>query len=286
MTRLLDPSLRPVFGRLIGALGVRTLKSQVAHELTIPAQSRFVVPVELGEVEAFAHKLLYGQAMAALELDADGNAPSASWRPDPAVMKTFLRRLRHLCCRPTSGLVAGPTGGTAEQRQKFRTLDDVLDDMTADNLAELHSEQRARAASLVRRANLQSYDAEFCTRFEHALVILDEADELVSSLEVELADEIARVRSAAGTDGDGDAAGSGDEEEEDAKPESSEQKKRRLTREAASKKLSTLSNRMRDIQSLAHSIAFIRGTVRFNMGKVRQTIMPTLRRLSRRVARR
>jgi len=271
MTRLLDPSLRSVFGRLIGVLGVRTLKSQVAHELTIPAQSRFVVPVELGEVEAFAHKLLYGQAMAALELDADGNAPSASWRPDPAVMKTFLRRLRHLCCRPTSGLVAGPTGGTAEQRQKFRTLDDVLDDMTADNLAELHSEQRARAASLVRRANLQSYDAEFCTRFEHALVILDEADELVSSLEVELADEIARVRSAAGTDGDhGDAAGSGDEDEEDdAKPESSEQKKRRLTREAASKKLSTLSNRMRDIQSLAHSIAFIRGNVRFNMGKVR-----------------
>ena len=278
MTRLLDPSLRPVFGRLIGALGVRTLKSQVAHELTIPPQSRFVVPVELGEVEAFAHKLLYGQAMAALELDADGNAPDASWRPDAGVMKTFLRRLRHLCCRPTSGLV-GPTGGTAEQRQKFRTLDDVLDDMTSDNLAELHSEQRARAASLVRRANLQvrsrsaralltpqSYDAEFCTRFEHALIILDEADELVSSLEVELADEIARVRSAAGTP-EAEDAESGDEE--DVKPETSEQKKRRLTREAASKKLGTLSNRMRDIQSLAHSIAFIRGNVRFNMGKVR-----------------
>lgn len=109
----------------------------------------------------------YEQALRALELDpVTGQAPSADWRPDPAVMKNFLRQLRRLICQPTAGLGPRDQGGKNKKDNAPRTLEDVLDDMVETNASELFTEQRAQAASLVHRANLQSYDAEDCLRFE------------------------------------------------------------------------------------------------------------------------
>ena len=42
-----DQSSYPV----LGTIGARTLKAQVDHELVIPEQDRFVVPVDFGAVE-------------------------------------------------------------------------------------------------------------------------------------------------------------------------------------------------------------------------------------------
>ena len=102
------------------------------------------------------------------ELDLDpvtGEAPDLDWRPDPTIMKRWLRQLRRLICQPTANL----TGRDQPKRNKeaaFKTLEDVLDAMVETNQSELFTEQRAQAAALVRQANLRSYDAEDCLRFE------------------------------------------------------------------------------------------------------------------------
>lgn len=43
----------PTFVRVCEQLGARTLKAHVEHELVIPDQRRFVVPVEFGAVEKY-----------------------------------------------------------------------------------------------------------------------------------------------------------------------------------------------------------------------------------------
>lgn len=49
--RLLDPSLASVFTRLIANIGIRTTKEQIAHELEIPGQRRYIVPVNFSALE-------------------------------------------------------------------------------------------------------------------------------------------------------------------------------------------------------------------------------------------
>ena len=49
--RLLTPQFAPQFAELFRRVSIRTLKSAVKDELTIPEQTRFLVPVALGPVE-------------------------------------------------------------------------------------------------------------------------------------------------------------------------------------------------------------------------------------------
>lgn len=41
----------PTFQRLWKSVAERTLKTDVEHELVLPSQKRFVVPVEFGKIE-------------------------------------------------------------------------------------------------------------------------------------------------------------------------------------------------------------------------------------------
>lgn len=97
---------RPLFERVLGELGERTTKSEVKNELTIPAQTRFLVPVEFEAVEKYFYD---GQYMAALEelgfdlqtgapiekVDADG--VEIPWVADKQVMVSHP-----LYCRSSS----------------------------------------------------------------------------------------------------------------------------------------------------------------------------------------
>jgi hypothetical protein len=49
LQRLLEETAS--FKRLFGEIGARTLKSQITHEMTLPDQVRYIVPVELTAIE-------------------------------------------------------------------------------------------------------------------------------------------------------------------------------------------------------------------------------------------
>jgi E3 ubiquitin-protein ligase SHPRH len=133
-------SLREVF--IQAQCGCRTSKSSVEHELAIPKQTRFLVPVELGRVEKHAsifacldtsrsfHIQVYDQSLeeALLELgfDARGVAAVEGWQVDSSLLRTWLRKLRGFCTHPQVGQLQN-------QRDKLnaygvlKTIGEVLD---------------------------------------------------------------------------------------------------------------------------------------------------------------
>lgn len=87
---------KQAFIKLCQDFGVRTLKSQVGHELFIPTQERFVVPVTFSAVEQYYYDRSYDNALRSIGLDEDGTPTGmvfdkeANWDPDAGVMVSLL----------------------------------------------------------------------------------------------------------------------------------------------------------------------------------------------------
>lgn len=206
LARLVSPGGVAAFVDLFSRIGIRTLKADVNHELTIPPQSRYIVPLDFGPVEDFAYKQRYAEAMVDLGLTVDGKAPSADWRPDAIKMvrcackslarlrgqltlhakRFWLGRLRQLCCNQAVNTGPGPT--------KLQTLSDVLDAMREANLTSLEIDQRARCAAIVRRGHLTLYDHETCGNIESAIEVFDGAIELLRPLSESIRTQIRAMR--------------------------------------------------------------------------------------------
>lgn len=100
------------------------MKEAVKDELTIPPQTRYLVPIELGRVERHVRILIivcsvldakipqqvYDQTLDAalldLGLDARGVAATENWEVDVPKLRYWLRRLRGLCTHPQVGQLA------------------------------------------------------------------------------------------------------------------------------------------------------------------------------------
>lgn len=83
---LISPDGALAFVKLISSIGIRTTKSQVAHELALPQQKRYIVPVEFAPVELFNYQQRYKDAVTALKAGLDINAVTENWRLDPPTM--------------------------------------------------------------------------------------------------------------------------------------------------------------------------------------------------------
>lgn len=95
------------------------MKSAVQAELTIPRQTRYLLPIELGRIERhvsitlsmFSVELMrlqvydhnFEQALLELGLDARGVAVSENWEVDTTVLRSWLRKLRGICTHPQVG---------------------------------------------------------------------------------------------------------------------------------------------------------------------------------------
>lgn len=95
------------------------MKSTVQAELTIPRQTRYLLPIELGRIErhvsvsssmlaaALTRLQVYDhnfeQALLELGLDARGVAVSENWEVDTTVLRSWLRKLRGICTHPQVG---------------------------------------------------------------------------------------------------------------------------------------------------------------------------------------
>ncbi|EJD53059.1 hypothetical protein AURDEDRAFT_180640 [Auricularia subglabra TFB-10046 SS5] len=150
--RLLLPGFAEEFAALFSSLTVRTLKSQVKNELTIPPQSRVLVPVSLGRVERHVYGGTLDASLQALGIGLEGARLDTPI--DATILRNALKSLRGLCTHPQVGqLQRADKGGNV-----LRSIGEVLERMTDQNWKDWMEHRKERIAARTRHAQLLRRD--------------------------------------------------------------------------------------------------------------------------------
>lgn len=144
--RLQQPSMRSAFEGLFRSLAVRTTKKEVSGEFNLPHQSRYVVPIELSEIELHYYNDTLERARERLHLPANfREARPDDWVLDRSMFQTVLRSLRQICTHIQVGQMQSGTGRGDQRLRLGRTLmtmSEALEKMRDDHLQETSSEAR------------------------------------------------------------------------------------------------------------------------------------------------
>ncbi|KAI0060074.1 hypothetical protein BV25DRAFT_1956450 [Artomyces pyxidatus] len=183
--RLMEPQLAGDFAALVQHYTIRTTKAAVSDELTIPQQSRYLVPIELGPVERHVYDHYLEKALLELGLDARGVAASENWTIDTGLLRTWLRKLRQLCTHPQVGQLL-KQGEKTRKPGGLKTMAEVLQGMRDQNWRNLMEDRRSKVNELAATAQMMQHDQTIESRHKKALDILlqaeKEADQLINDL--------------------------------------------------------------------------------------------------------
>ncbi|KAF9023793.1 hypothetical protein BDZ89DRAFT_1069602 [Hymenopellis radicata] len=114
---------------------IRTMKSTLKDELTIPQQMRFLVPVGIGRVERHVYDQALEAVLLELGLDARGVAATSGWEVDAGVLRACIRRLRV---------------GQLQRNDRFykpgalKTMEEVLQGMQDQNWRSVMDDQKSK----------------------------------------------------------------------------------------------------------------------------------------------
>jgi len=103
----------------------RTTKASVKEELTIPQQTRYLVPIELGRIEQHVYDQNLESVLLELGLDARGVAATENWEVDGGLLRASIRKLRGICTHPQVGQLQ--RRGDVVKRGALKTMDAVLE---------------------------------------------------------------------------------------------------------------------------------------------------------------
>ncbi|TFK32939.1 SNF2 family N-terminal domain-containing protein [Crucibulum laeve] len=169
--RLMKPTFAGDFAQFFQKYAIRTMKKSVKDELTIPLQTRFLVPIELGKVERHVYDQTLEVILLDLGLDARGVAASSGWQVDGALLRSSLRRLRGICTHPQVGQLQH-RGDNLYKPGALKTMDAVLETMRDQNWRNVMEDWKAKIQSLIRYAQLQQHERNNLSRYENALETL------------------------------------------------------------------------------------------------------------------
>ncbi|KAF8439971.1 SNF2 family N-terminal domain-containing protein [Boletus edulis BED1] len=183
--RLLQSKFKDLFVTMFQKYSVRTLKSAVKGELTIPQQQRYLVGIELGRVERHVYDQALEEALAELGLDARGVAAYGGWQADASVLRNVLRRLRGICTHPQVGQLP-KQGDKLNKTGALKSMADVLESMKDQNWKNTTEDRRAKVLALTRLAQLQQHRSDDLDRYqralEHLLTAETEANQLIDDI--------------------------------------------------------------------------------------------------------
>jgi E3 ubiquitin-protein ligase SHPRH len=139
--RLQQPSMRLAFEGLFRAISVRTTKKEVTSELHIPRQTRYVVPIDLSEIELHYYNDTLDRQRERLR-PRDGVI-------DKALIRACLLDLRQICTHIQVGQMQ-ERGARAEQRlhlgRELMTMADALEKMRDDHSQDFLIESRLQVS--------------------------------------------------------------------------------------------------------------------------------------------
>ncbi|ODO03141.1 hypothetical protein I350_05986 [Cryptococcus amylolentus CBS 6273] len=195
--RILQPSFRPAFEGLFQSLAIRTTKKEVSGEFDLPHQSRFIVPIELSEIEMHYYTDTLERARERLHLPADpSEARPQDWVLDRAVFLQVFRTLRQICTHIQVGQMQAGGGQASRGDQRRRlgrtlmTMKEALEKMREDHEQETLVEARQQMRMIIRQAQLIILDEQNDLRHLQALALYDRVrhsiDRYMESVQQEL----------------------------------------------------------------------------------------------------
>lgn len=155
--RILSAAWAPYVGRVLYDVGIRHTKAQVAPEMVLPLQTRYLVPVDFTHVETAFYRDVWHASLAALGLDADGAPRHDTWELDTSVLRAQLQRLRQACTHPNvalrGGHLLGSDAGTSVSIN-LRSIEQVLAQMIEATKQDLGAHKHALTSSRIYRASI------------------------------------------------------------------------------------------------------------------------------------
>ncbi|KAG1750477.1 SNF2 family N-terminal domain-containing protein [Suillus paluster] len=189
--RLMKHAFKKQFADLFQRYAIRTLKSAVNDELTIPQQRRYLVSIELGRVERHVYDQNLEAALVELGLDARGVAASEGWQIDATLLRNVLRKLRGICTHPQVGQLQRP-GDKLVKPGALKSIGDVLEAMRDQNWRNFMDDRKAKVQTLVRFAQLQQHNEQNLDRYQRAVDYLitaeREANEIIHDIKITMAE--------------------------------------------------------------------------------------------------
>lgn len=280
--RLLKPGYSSQLVQLFLRYAIRTMKASVKDELTIPKQTRYLVPIELGRVERHVYDQNFEKALLELGLDARGVAVTENWQVDTANLRSWLRRLRGFCTHPQVGQLQNQ-GDKLHKPGVLKTIGEVLESMKEQNWRNLMEDRRTKVQLMTSTAQLYQRHDEHPTRYQVALQILleaeKEANNLIKDIEAAIVShdqEGRRLKGeaaalTAGHDRDnGSGTGSNDKGKGRAESEDSDDLPKNAAGEEHRVKRRALQQRLRECQIVMHRVAFLKGDVYHILGNADQ----------------
>ncbi|KAI0370965.1 hypothetical protein BV20DRAFT_943332 [Pilatotrama ljubarskyi] len=289
-TRLLLPGYVHEFIQLFRRYAVRTMKEAVKDELTIPPQTRYLVPIELGRVERHVYDQTLDAALLDLGLDARGVAATENWEVDVGKLRYWLRKLRGICTHPQVGQLLGHGG--ADKLHKpgvLKSMAEVLESMREQNWKNYMEDRKSKVSAMASLAQLLQQDEMNPHRYREALDVLlnaeKEAQKLVDDLAAALAEhakegeklkaETAKRREErrearahhADDNGKGKGRARSDTPEGDNVDADEEGLPHNPIGDAHRAKLGMLQNRLRDARIVLHKVKFLQGDVYHVLGE-------------------
>ncbi|KAF5343905.1 hypothetical protein D9758_012130 [Tetrapyrgos nigripes] len=174
--RLLLPGYARLFADFFGHYSVRTQKSCVSEELTIPQQTRYLVSIEMGRVERHVYDQALEEVRFELGLDARGVAASAGWEIDGALLRSSIRKLRGICTHPQVGQLMRGANEKHNKSGTLKSMADVLQMMKDQNWRNMMDDWKSKAQGLVLIAQLQQLDVRAKNRYQAVLETLEAAE--------------------------------------------------------------------------------------------------------------
>ncbi|KAF9447638.1 hypothetical protein P691DRAFT_671107 [Macrolepiota fuliginosa MF-IS2] len=181
---LLQPRNAGEFAAFFQKYAIRTIKTDIKAELTIPQQTRYVVGIELGPIEREVYDQTLMVMLDGLGLDARGIGASAGWQVDVALLRSSLRRLRAICTHPQVGQLQRQ-GDKMIKPGALKTMEAVLEDLKDKNWKLTMDDAKAKVQGLCVLAQYQQQTQD-PTRYQTALQTLQTAEREVDRLIQEL----------------------------------------------------------------------------------------------------
>lgn len=259
----------------LNTLTTRHLKVGVRDEMTLPAQRRYIMPIDFTAVEQAYYDSVWQSALGTLGMDHNGAPLRGDWQLDEVTMRNQLLLLRQACTHPQiAGRVLG-SGALAEGN--LRSIGEVLIFMRDQASSTLAAQRNQWAQRVIDRAVYQLQDKQGVEQRAVALAALEGLVTTLQSFCAGTRDELKRAKRVgpgysfkADDDADDGSSSSSPSPDPINPPDVEKARERSARRQARSTHLVTVAQRHRAATEVLARATHWLGNIRYRINEGRE----------------